>query len=175
MERINAVHKPAKAAGQKRLLDFSVNLLLLAAGFAVSASGAIIQIRYHVGHHPDTSTVLALDRMTWYALHVWASGVFLLAAGYHLWAHKKWYKHLFGRKPLPNRTPTTVLTLLTTITVITGFAALLLSPFECDLRSLLVEIHDKAAIPFLIIAFLHTKKRWKWYAAVVKNKLTGKS
>lgn len=174
MERIDA-YKPAKAVGQRWLLNFSVNLCLLAAGFAVSVSGVIIQIRYHVGHHPDTSIVMALDRMAWYALHVWASGIFLLAAGYHLWAHRKWYKHLFGRKPLPNRTPTTVLTLLTAITVITSFAALLLSPFDRDLRFLLVEIHDKAAIPFLIIAFLHTKKRWRWYTAVVKNKLVGKS
>lgn len=171
---IQVLKKNQKTVSKNKwLMNFLANLLLLISGFLVSISGLIIQIHYHIRHNSNHSTVLSLDRMVWYSVHVWISIIFLFIIVYHIWIHKKWYKNIFNQKKSPNKKPTIVLTILMVITAITGFVPLLIYFFDKNSipRLVIIEIHDKIAILFLIIIFLHTKKRLKWYANVVKNKI----
>lgn len=155
----------------KPLIKFVSNILLLISVFIVSVSGMIIQIDYHIRHNCDTQAVLFLDRTAWYSVHVWCSVVFMLIIIYHIVAHLKWYGSVFKHKLSRKSRPTIILTWLMLAVTITGFTPLYLSFFaeHSFLRFAIVEIHDKIAIIFMIMVFLHTMRRLKWYVFAAKN------
>lgn len=154
-----------KQTNRQRQITFIVNSVLIVLGIATSISGLIIQCHYHLQSFSDETTVLALCRQEWNTIHVWISVGFLIAAIYHVWAHRKWYKNLLKKNYSAKQRPTAILTILTFIVVITGFAPLFIYYLEGNsvFRFSMIEIHDKVAILFFIIAFRHTNKRWKWY------------
>ena len=162
--------KGQSISNRKGKTAFIVNSVLIVLGMAMAISGLLIQYRYHLQSAPEETTVLTLCRAEWNAVHLWTSIGFLLAAIYHVWAHRKWYKTLFRRKQSSKQRPTCILTILTFIVVITGLIPLYIfySEGNSTFRFSMIEIHDKVAILFLIVAFRHTIKRRKWYLNMIK-------
>lgn len=154
-----------KQTNRQKQITFIVNSVLIVLGIATSISGLIIQCHYHLQSFSDETTVLALCRKEWNAIHVWTSIGFLIATIYHIWSHRKWYKNLFIKNYSVKQRPTTILTILTFIVVITGLIPLFIYYLggSSAFRFLMIEIHDKVAILFIIVASRHTIKRWKWY------------
>ena len=156
-------HKKNMKQKRQTRKHFIILLSLLITGTAVAISGLIIQIHYHVGHHPDASSVLFMNRTVWYTIHVWTSVAFLFATIFHVLTYTKWYKNMFRYRPSPRNRPTLILTFLMIVVTLSGLIPLLISFFDSNslLRFTIVEIHDKIAILFLILAFFHVKKRLK--------------
>lgn len=157
---------------RKRQKIFIVNTALLTLGTAMSISGLIIQCHYHLQKSSKESIVFILNRVEWNAIHVWTSVFFLFVALYHVWVHRKWYENVLGRNLLAKHRPTIILTVLTLLVVVSGLAPLFILYFGGNsiLRFLIIEIHDKIAIIFFIVAFRHTTKRFKWYINIIRSK-----
>lgn len=157
---------------RKRQKNFIANTALLALGAAMSISGLIIQCHYHLQKNPKESIVFALNRVEWNAVHVWASVFFLFATLYHAWVHRKWYENVLGRNLLAKHRPTLILTVLTLLVVVSGLIPLFILYLggSSILRFSIIEIHDKVAIIFFIVAIRHTTKRFKWYINIIRSK-----
>lgn len=126
----------------------------------MSISGLVIQCHYHLLKSPGESFVLALDRAQWNTMHVWSSILFLFCVAYHVWVHQRWYEHVLKRKIQKHR-PTSILTILTVPVVISGLMPLFIE--NPTLSLFIIEIHDKIAILFFVVALRHVIKRFRWY------------
>lgn len=154
-----------KQTNRQRSITFTVNSVLIVLGIATSISGLIIQWHYHLRTFSDGATIFALCRQEWNAIHVWTSIVFFIAIIYHVWSHRRWYNNLLKKNVSAKQRPTAILTVLTFTVVITGLIPLFIHCLKgCSIfRFSMIEIHDKVAILFFIVAFRHTIKRWKGY------------
>lgn len=150
---------------------FVVNSTLLILGIILSLSGMVIQIHYHLLKKYNESIVWTLNRMEWNIIHVWTSMAFLGVTLYHVWAHRNWYKNALKKVRHSKKRPTLILTLFTLLVVLSGLIPLLVSFFNShsSTRYSIIEIHDKVAILFFIVAFGHVLKRFKWYVNIMKK------
>lgn len=154
---------------QKKIVINSTLLILV---LILSISGIVIQIHYHLLKNGSESIVWILNRTQWNTVHVWTSIGFLGATLYHVWVHRNWYKNALKQIRHPQKRPTLILTLFTLLVVLSGLTPLLMSFFEINssTRFSITEIHDKISILFLIVAFRHIFKRFKWYVNAMKSK-----
>lgn len=138
----------------------------------MSISGLILQFYYHVLNNTSESVFLSLTGQQWNTIHIWSATAFVVAAIYHIWIHRKWYDSVLKRNINTTQRATIVLTIFVLIVTLSGLIPLLLlfSKGALDLRFMIIEIHDKVAIVFLIVAISHTKKRFKWYLNTIRSK-----
>lgn len=155
-----------------RRKPFAANVALLVTGFAVAISGLVLQWHYHLRKSPGESAVFTLSRPEWNAIHVWTSVFFCLLLFYHVWVHRKWYRTVMKRNIHVKSRPTVVLTALTFPVVFSGLIPLFILFFDGNptLRHWIIEVHDKAALLFLILVSGHVIRRFRWYIHAVKGK-----
>lgn len=130
-----------------------LNGYLLASGAAVALSGAVLQVHYHLLKNTDPATTWGLYRAEWNTLHVWSSVLWVAAIAMHLWRHRKWVRGVVKKRLFKKNRPTVILIAVTFLTIVSGFTPLFTSVLW------VVEIHDKVAILFLILAVAHTIRR----------------
>lgn len=158
------------------------NLGLLTSGLAAAISGLAIQLGFHVGaaSHAvkpwmQTSAVGDLDlpahtvgglgRFQWAFVHKFSITILSLLLLQHILIHRSWYARLFRRGSRFGHPQLLWLTILMLLVAATGLVpwGLSLLGGSSHLRFILIEVHDKLALPLTILLLLHVVQRaWRF-------------
>jgi hypothetical protein len=135
-----------------------VNLYLLLAGLATCFSGFLVQAHYHMGR--ATSDVWRVGHATWGMIHQLVSFAFLAGIAWHLSLHWRPLLAYCTRQRCWRRLgfSVTAVFLLSTATALAAFIAFMAFGHR-TVEKVLVEIHDKVAIPLVVLLVLHTWQR----------------
>lgn len=139
------------------------NLSLAIVSVLMISSGVVIQLYYHVGRLSSAVDVWSVRYDQWSVIHKWSALVFLLLIIQHIVIHLKWYKVILQKRLFRKNRNVLILTFLTLFVSITGFIPWAIHFFQGDdsIRHLLIEIHDKTAILFMVFIVQHFLKRMK--------------
>ncbi len=149
------------------------NIALLVSGLATAISGLAIQVGFHLGAasrtvrasiHPSdlpALTVWGLDKPQWGLFHKVAITIFSLLLIQHVILRRSWYARLLRRGSPSGHPQLLWLTVLMLFVAITGLVpwGLTLLGGSPHLRFMLVEVHDKLALPLTILLILHIAQR----------------
>ncbi len=130
------------------------------------------QVSYEQTRGIDTAKrVLALDYHDWSALHKYTIISFSLFMIFHITVHWKWYKAILSKKLLGKNKQMTILTALFLLVSLTGLIPWFidLAGSTAEMQLLLIELHDKLALLFIIFIVLHLTKRTGWYTLALKK------
>lgn len=174
----------AEKQHKKAIRGFIINNLLLLTGLLMIVSGLTLQLKFHVGqkgsaptvvHHtasqPDVSVLLLNDRAilphyrTWSTVHKTTIIFFSLLIIYHTATHLKWYKTIFRKRLIRKNRQTLILTLLFLLVAFSGIVPWLTGVLwnNNNTRLMLIELHDKLALIFLVFLVLHVAGRIKGF------------
>ncbi len=150
------------------IVKFIVNLELFFFGLAMSFSGFLIQIKYHMGHHggmDKNSSVLGLNYFSWTDIHKISVILFSLLMILHITGHWKWYTTVIRKKFFGKNRQVLTLSVIFLLVASTGYVPWLihLTGGTGNIHEIFVEIHDKIAIILFVYLILHVIKRLKWY------------
>jgi len=153
---------------EKYFNRFSINLCLLISGFFTVFSGILIQVKYHMGNHGNSSTndpVFGLSYSEWSDTHKISIVVLSILMIFHLILHWKWYKIVIKKRLINKNKQVITLTILFVLVAFTGFIPWFIDLMKEDemLRKAFIEIHDKLAIILSVYFILHVIKRLKWF------------
>jgi len=171
--------KPDNNSSRKAIKQaFIINTGLLLFGLAMSISGFVIQIKYHMGHHSGLvpgNSVPGNDYYNWTNIHKTSIIIFSILMTFHFSTHWKWYKTIIIRKLVQKNRLQIILSVVFFLVAITGYIAwiIYLSGVSDISRKFFIEIHDKIAILLFVILTLHLTTRLKWYITTL-NKLKNK-
>lgn len=158
--------QPYNNISLKTKVNFYLNLVNSLPFIILLFSGLMIQVNYHMHRLPDDYFVLGLTKHTWLLAHRISAAIAITGCIFHCVLHWKYIKaatrkffiwksgvKIFSSYYL------TIIGILTTVPVLLSWIFL---NYSDHLRSILVEIHDKLAILFMIIAFVHLISRTGW-------------
>jgi polyferredoxin len=146
---------------EKTKLTFIVNIGLVVFGFAMTISGFLIQIRFHMSH----DSVLEIGYYIWSNIHkISIIGISILMT-YHFLKHWKWYKMIINKKLVAKNSLQLILSIVFLLVAITGFIPWIidLSNGSEYLRTSFIEMHDKIALLLFVLLMIHFTKKLKWY------------
>jgi ferredoxin len=157
---------------------FIVNSGLLFFGIAMSLSGFVIQLKYHMGHNSgleSDNSVLGIGYYNWTNIHKTSIIIFSFLMTLHFFIHWKWYKTIIIRKLAQINRLQIILSIVFILVAITGYIPWIinLSGGSDIVRKSFIEIHDKIAILLFVLLTLHLTTRLKWYITTLdklKNK-----
>lgn len=154
------------------------NVALLASGLATTISGLVIQVGFHLGAASQTMrqsirtsavgtldmpmlTVSGLDKSQWALSHKICITVFSLLLIHHIIVRRSWYTRLLRQGSRSSHPQLLWLTILMLVVAVTGLApwGLGLLGGSPHFRFILVEVHDKLALPLTILLILHVAQR----------------
>ena len=154
MKNFSDVWKKQKAVIWLSLLSFII----------VSVTGMLIQVVYHMKGFPDEFVYIGLNKQKWLLLHKYTSFIVTILLLVHIARYHMWFVNMIKRKVLSNKNYyiKIMITLLTIsfITIITGVFSLLFKP-SGDIHNLVIEIHDKFGVVFVIFIIYHVIYRKK--------------
>jgi ferredoxin len=161
--------KPDNNSSKKTIkLALIVNIGLLIFGFAMSFSGFVIQLKYHMGHNSgleSDNSVLGLGYYNWTNIHKTSIIIFSIFMTYHFFMHLKWYKTIMIKKLVARNRLQIILSIIFILVAITGYIPWIinLSGGSEIARKFVIEIHDKIAIFLFLLLTIHLTTRIKWY------------
>jgi cation transport ATPase len=140
---------------------FSLALLLL-----LSFSGLLMQMNYHMGHHPESLLCMGMNKEGWLWLHKIVSLLFVVLAGYHIYQRRKWLLRFLKRNKNQQKqkvkTNSLWLSLLFVPASITAFISwFILTDPHSD--KALIEIHDKLGILITVFLIIHLLQHRRWF------------
>lgn len=143
----------------KQLFRCLTNISLFVFSIIMIFSGLYIQIHYHLQESGNAGF------NQWTFVHKWIALLFTLIVIVHVVLHLKWYKAILRKRLLKKNRATLALSVCMLIVSLLGFAPWILSIASSNLvlRHILIEIHDKIALLFMIIMIGHIIKRHQWY------------
>jgi ferredoxin len=171
--------KPDNNSSKKTIGQaFIVNLGLLIFGLAMSISGFVIQLKYHMGHNPELesgNSSLGIGYDNWTNIHKTSIIIISILMIYHFFMHWKWYKTIIINKLVSKNKLQMILSIVFILVAITGYIPWIINlSGGSDISSkFLIEIHDKIAILLFVLLTIHTTNRLKWFATTLdkfKNK-----
>jgi ferredoxin len=161
--------KPDNYSSKKTIKQaFIVNIGLLFFAIAMSFSGFVIQLKYHMGHNSgleSDNSVLGIGYYNWTNIHKKSIIIISILLTYHFFMHWKWYKTIIFKKLSSRNKLQMILSIIFILVAITGFIPWIinLSGGSDILRKFFIEIHDKIAILLFVLLTLHMTSRLKWY------------
>jgi ferredoxin len=171
--------KPDNYSSKKTIKQaFIVNIGLLFFAIAMSFSGFVIELKYHMGHNSgleSNNSVLGIGYYNWTNIHKTSILIFSILMTFHFSTHWKWYKTIIVKKPLQKNKLQIILSVVFILVAITGYIAWIinLSGGSDISRKFFIEIHDKIVILLFVILTLHLTTRLKWYITTI-DKLKSK-
>jgi len=160
------------------LAEALANLVLLASALGTSVSGLVIQAVFHLGAATRAArasmevsalgaldgpalAAWGLDRAQWGLLHKVSALAFALLLVRHITLRRAWYARLLRRENRSDHLQLLCLPVLMVLVALTGLApwGLSMSGSLPHLRFLLVEMHDKLALPLILLLLLHVVQR----------------
>ncbi|MBI1751215.1 MAG: DUF4405 domain-containing protein [Acidobacteria bacterium] len=154
------------------------NLTLLASGLVTTISGLAIQVEFHLGAasralRPSTltsavdtleipvHTVGGLNKFQWASVHKFSITVFSFLLIQHVITRRSWYRDLTRRGSHFSHPQLLWLTILMLLVAVTGLAPWGIAFFggSPHIRFILIEVHDKLALPLTILLLLHVVQR----------------
>jgi ferredoxin len=159
-------------------LALIVNIGLLIIGFAMSFSGFVIQLKYHMGHNSGLesyNSVLGLGYHNWTNIHKTSIIIFSILITHHIFKHLKWYKTIINKNLFSRHRLQIILSIVFILVVITGYIPWIinLSGGPDIARKTFIEIHDKITILLFVLLTIHLINRLGWYITTLdklKNK-----
>lgn len=140
-----------------------LNMGLLATGLATSVSGFLIQFEYHMHHEAAaraTRLVWSLGYPAWALVHQIASTLMLGMVVWHLVLNRKPLLALLTRGRAWRRQAPHFFVLFAIAVFAAGAAWGAGKLFDSTpVEGILVEIHDKIAIPMFVLMVIHTWQR----------------
>ena len=189
ISKIDTLQTEMKKKGNKTLIAFIINNLLLTAGVVMILSGLILQLGFHMGAHGEQSferrhallqsmqyeelrginmnkIVCGLNYANWSTTHKIAIVIISLVMAYHIYTHWKWYKAFITKRLIRKNIQIISLTVLFLLVAITGLVPWItdLSGGTSVVRLVFIEIHDKIALILVVYLVLHVIKRKNWFA-----------
>jgi len=171
--------KPDNYSSKKTISrSFVVNIGLLFFAIAMSLSGFVIQLKYHMGHNSgleSNNSVPGIGYYNWTNIHKTSIIIISILMTYHFFMHWKWYKTLLIKKLASRNKLQMILSIVFILVAITGYIPWIinLSGGSDITRKSFIEIHDKIAILLFVLLTLHLATRLKWYITTLyklKNK-----
>jgi len=171
--------KPDNYSSKKTIKQaFIVNIGLLIFGIAMSISGLLIQLKYHIGHNSGLESenpFLGIGYNAWTNIHKTSIIIFSLFITFHLFKHLEWHKTIIIRTLAQRNRSKLILVIVFILTAITGYISWIINlSGGLDIaRKSFIEIHDKIAILLIVLLTLHLTNRLKWYFSTLdklKNK-----
>jgi ferredoxin len=149
------------SSGEKLTRGFFVNLGLLFFALAVSISGFVIQIRYHMAHNMENEAVIGPAYYNWTFIHKVSIIFFSVLVIYHFFRHRKWYKMIIVKKLVSGNKLQIVLTIVFILAAVTGYIPWIinLTGGSDAARKLIIEIHDKITILLFVCLIMHLSRR----------------
>jgi ferredoxin len=171
--------KPDSNSSSKTIKQaFIVNIGLLFFGIAMSLSGFVIQLKYHMGHNSGSGSdfpVSGISYNNWTNIHKTSILIFSILMTYHFFMHWKWYKTIIIKKLASRNKLQMILSIVFILTAVTGYIPWIinLSGGSDISRNFIIEIHDKITILLFVLLTIHITRRLKWFVATLdklKNK-----
>lgn len=176
--------EPGTSMRKKTLTRFIINNLLVACSMFAIISGLVLQIEFHMGSHPDNhitfqqpptyeqiqgfdlnKTVFEFNYYGWSVIHKISIVFFLILMTYHIYIHWKWFKEVTSKNLFRKNKQVITFSGFFILVAITGSGSWLIDIISNNsiLRIILIEIHDKLTLIFIIYLILHIAKRNKWF------------
>jgi ferredoxin len=171
--------KPDNYSSKKTIRRaFVVNIGLIFFAIAMSLSGFVIQLKYHMGHNSgleSNNSVLGIGYYNWTNIHKTSIIIFSILMTFHFFIHWKWYTTIINKKLASRNKLQIILSIIFILVAITGYIPWIinLSGGSDIARKSFIEIHDKIAILLFVLLTLHLTTRLKWYITTLdklKNK-----
>jgi hypothetical protein len=157
-----------------QLSRLATNLGLLLTAAAVSFSGSVIQLGYHMGHHGGIDMarrVCGLSYAGWSTTHKAAIVLLSVLVAVHVVHHWKWYTAVVRKRTYGKNKTATVLTILFVVTAVTGYIPWLVdwAAGSQAARKAFIEVHDKITWFLLVYFVLHAVQRFKWFLDALRR------
>lgn len=165
--------KPDNHSSKKSIKQaFIVNTGLFLFAIAMSFSGFVIQLKYHMGHISglvSDNSGLGISYYNWTNIHKTSIIIFSILMTFHISIHWKWYKTIIIRKLAQRNRLQLILSIVFILVAITGFIPWIInfSGGSDIARKSFIEIHDKIAILLFILLTLHMTTRLKWFVTTL--------
>ncbi|MCY1633785.1 DUF4405 domain-containing protein [Marinifilum sp. D737] len=155
----------------KGILNLSVNIGLLISSLVAVFSGLLIQFYYHVGDQDFTSVVLGFKHFGWLQVHKISSILFSVFMLHHIVTLQKWYKVVIKKKLYSKHRQVIIFSVISVLVTITGFIPWFISTIsdESTLGFILIEMHDKIGLIFVLYVLLHIFNRLNWFTTSFNN------
>jgi hypothetical protein len=146
--------------------NFYLNLLNFIPFIIVVISGLILQIEYHMHRLPDDYFVSGLNRSGWLILHKISITILLAGIITHCVLHWKfisiWSGKILRLKFLSSSSLSYWLFIISIPTCLIAMASWILFNHGDPARYLLIEIHDKLALLWIVFSIIHIISRTGW-------------
>jgi hypothetical protein len=146
--------------------NFCLNLLNFIPFVIVAISGLTLQIGYHMHKLPDDYFVSDLNRSGWLILHKISATILLAGIIAHCMLHWKfisiWSGKVLRQKLLSSTSLSYWLFIISIPTCLVAMTSWILFNHGDPARFLLVEIHDKLALLWIIFSIVHIISRISW-------------
>jgi hypothetical protein len=159
MNQTNTISKIIK-------INFYINSINFILFLGIIITGLVIQLNYHMHRLPDTYLIMGMERMGWLLAHKAATAAALIGIIIHCMLHLKYIsaatKKFINKASKSPAMTSYYLLIICFFTSITAIISWLFLEQANPLRFLLIEVHDKLALLFIIFSVVHILSRTKW-------------
>lgn len=156
MEKLNNTSNSSKMNFYLNLLNFILFLIVVITGF-------IIQIGYHMHNLPDDYAISGLARAGWLNFHRISASFFLAGIIAHCLLHRGFIStisdKILRRKPLLPASISYWLFIVSIPTTLVAMVSWIFVSVDDPARFILVEIHDKIILLWIILSIIHIASR----------------
>jgi hypothetical protein len=159
--------KSSESKIKRSKMNFLVDCLLIVFGILMIFSGLLLQARYH-GRTMDPLVVTQIpDYIHWTQIHKLSIVIVSILVCFHIPFHIKWYRSVIKKGLIHKNKLTISLTIVFSLSAMTGFWAWLIPVFYKGASGLIaekhiIEIHDKLSIILAVLIIVHVSKKVKW-------------
>jgi hypothetical protein len=172
LSKISNTKSDTKSSKKTIKQAFIVNIGLLISGLAMSHSGFVIQLKYHMGHNSGVesdNSVFEIGYNNWTNIHKTSVIIISILMTYHFLMHWKWYKTVINKKLASGNKLQMILSIVFILAAITGYIPWIihLSGGSDISRKFLIEVHDKITLLLFVLLTIHTTNRLKWFVTTL--------